>query len=173
MAGDALMSYLLDQLERWVASRREACVRPSRSEYFLAIAVLASSRSTCARAARGCVLVSREGHVLATGYNGVPPSRSHCLQDPGARCAGADAASGQQLDQCDATHAEANALVQCSESRRIATCYSTVSPCVNCVKMLLATGCVTIVFRQAYADEPTARALWLGNDSSREWIEIS
>jgi len=106
------------------------------------------------------VLVSAEGHVLATGYNGVPPKYPHCSEVPAARCPAADVPSGQQLDGCRAIHAEANALVQCSEVRRISTCYSTASPCMSCAKMLLATSCVRLVFAHAYPDWEAVRALW-------------
>ena len=45
--------------------------RPSKDEYFLAMAVLVAARGTCARRNVGCVLVDSRNHVLATGYNGV------------------------------------------------------------------------------------------------------
>lgn len=134
--------------------------RPGRDEYFLAMAYLASTRATCARAARGCVLVSKDGHVLATGYNGVPPGRPHCSEERSARCAGADAPSGSALDQCMATHAEMNALVQCRDKREIFACYSTASPCLTCAKLLLATPCEILVFGEKYPDWALVHDLW-------------
>lgn len=145
--------------------------RPSRDEYFLAIAVLAASRSTCYRASRGCVLVSQEGHALATGYNGVPPGHPHCSESASARCPGATAQSGAALDQCFAAHAEANALVQCTDTRRIVTCYSTASPCIHCVKLLLATPCARLVFLEEYPDWKTVSKLW-GHGSTRSWEQL-
>lgn len=133
-------------------------MRISRDELFLEQAQLASRRSTCARAARGCVLVSEEGHVLATGYNGVPSGLPHCSE--GHPCEGAGAPSGARLDECLATHAEANALLQCSDVRRIATCYSTVSPCIQCTKLLLNTTCRRLTFRAEYHDWPRVGELW-------------
>jgi dCMP deaminase len=157
-------------IEQWISVARSMSLRPDRDQYFLAMAMLASSRSTCARAARGCVLVSEEGHVLATGYNGVGPGETHCLQD-GPQCEGAvGLRSGEGLDLCEATHAEANALVQCSDPRRIATCYSTVSPCMSCMKLLKATGCRTLVFLAPYADWDRVRVSWeRAGRSWRQW----
>jgi dCMP deaminase len=52
-------------------------VRPSRSETLMEIAELFARRSTCARAAVGCV-IAREGRILSTGYNGAPAGMKHC-----------------------------------------------------------------------------------------------
>lgn len=52
--------------------------RPGVDAYFLALAALVATRSTCLRRAVGCVLVDARGHVLATGYNGVAPKHPHC-----------------------------------------------------------------------------------------------
>lgn len=86
-------------------------------------------------------------------------------------CAGAKAASGTQLDACEAIHAEQNALLQCRDVYAIHNCYVTVSPCITCVKILLNTSCRRIVFSEKYAHDAAARALW--TDAGREWIEGS
>jgi dCMP deaminase len=52
--------------------------RPNVDAYFLALASLIATRSTCLRRSVGCVLVDERNHVLATGYNGVAPGRPHC-----------------------------------------------------------------------------------------------
>ena len=74
-------------------------------------------------------------------------------------CPGAQAPSGQNLDGCQAIHAEQNALLQCRDVYAIHTCYTTASPCLTCVKLLLNTGCVRIVYRELYP-QPEALALW-------------
>lgn len=133
--------------------------RPDKDTYFLRMARLVATRATCARRAVGCVLVDRLGHVLATGYNGVAPGEDHCTDRP---CPGARLPSGQGLDLCEATHAEQNALLQCGDVQCIATCYTTTSPCVTCVKLLLNTSCRRIVFIDAYSEPhySLARGLW-------------
>ena len=84
-------------------------------------------------------------------------------------CPGAKAASGTNLDGCHAIHAEQNALLQCRDVYSIETCYTTTSPCITCVKLLMNTSCQRIVFRDEYPHQE-ARKIW--EDSGREWKNI-
>jgi len=135
--------------------------RLSKSEYFLALAVLAAQRSTCVRRKVGCVLVDKRARVLATGYNGVASGETHCSETP---CSGADHRSGEGLDDCIAIHAEQNAILQCKNVDEIRTAYVTTAPCVSCTKLLLNTSCQTIVFLQSYPN--SGRKIW-----NRSWIK--
>lgn len=121
--------------------------RPSRDEYFVEMTSLVAQRATCARRAVGCVLVNEQGHVIATGYNGVCRGASHCIDKP---CPGADHPSGQGLHLCEAIHAEQNALLQCRNINEIHTAYVTASPCVSCMRLLANTSVKRIVFQEYY-----------------------
>lgn len=139
-------------------------LRPSRDFVFSMIANDLSLRATCGRRKVGCVLVNERGHVLATGYNGVPSGWTHCAEhNP---CPGLKAESGSKLDECYAIHAEQNALLQCADVHKIHTCYVTVSPCVHCVKLLLNTSCSRIVSPELY--DPRSRELWV--KGGRLWV---
>ena len=145
-------------------------VREDRDVYFAKIAALVSSRGTCIRRKVGCVLVSDRGHVLATGYNGVPRGFPHCIEQP---CGGHTAGSGGALDACLATHAEQNALLQCPDVERIHTCYTTASPCIHCIKLLLNTACSRIVFIEEYP-HTQSRDLWLSaHPDPRSWLKVT
>jgi dCMP deaminase len=137
-------------------------MRPTKDAYFLAIAKVVASRSTCTRRAVGCVLVDARGRILATGYNGVAAGAPHCNE--GHPCHGATAPSGTALDACQAIHAEQNALTQCRNVDAVHTAYVTVSPCCSCTKLLLSTGCARVVFAERYAQDETAAALWRGTN---------
>ena len=130
--------------------------RPTNDEYFLEIARVVATRSTCARRSVGCVLVDARYLILATGYNGVPRDLPHCTNSP---CPGAGAESGRSLDLCGAIHAEQNAVAFCPDISRVTSCYLTASPCVSCVKLLLNTSCLRIVAEEEYPHEQ-ARILW-------------
>lgn len=144
-------------------------MRPSKEEYFIQMAALVAERSTCARRSVGCVLVDTRGHVLSTGYNGRPAGWAHCNE--GHPCVGADAPSGTGLGNCEAIHAEQNALLQCPDVHKIADCYVTTSPCIHCVKLLLNTSCRRILFAEDYAHAEIARELWYRNPG-RDWIKL-
>ena len=136
--------------------------RPTKDEYFLAMAELVSLRATCVRRRVGCVLVDKHNHVLATGYNGVAAGQPHCFD---VRCPGADMPSGTGLEKCQAIHAEQNAILQCKDVHAIETAYITTSPCPTCTKLLMNTGCKRIVYSNAYTDL-AAKEIWKG-----EWID--
>ena len=164
--------------------------RPDKDTYFLRMAQLVASRSTCLRRSVGCVLVNERGHVLATGYNGVAAGMPHCndrivtellfdnapsspehtiVEYPHA-CPGAQSPSGTNLDGCQAIHAEQNALLQCRDAFEIYTCYCTASPCLTCTKLLMNTSCKRIVFIEEYPHEE-ARILWQRKGPGQVWFK--
>jgi dCMP deaminase len=133
-----------------------ARTRPGSFEYFLRMARLVATRGTCIRRQVGCVLVDSHSRVIATGYNGVASGLPHCIDKP---CAGARSLSGQDLHLCEATHAEANALISCRHPEDIVIAFCTTSPCVQCTRLLLNTSCQHIVFIEEYP-HVEAKALW-------------
>lgn len=134
-------------------------------EYFSAIATVVASRSTCGRRAVGAVLVDKHKRIIGTGYNGVARGLDHCTQ---VACPGALHASGQGLDACEAIHAEANALVNCTDHMAIETMYCTAAPCIGCTKLLMNTTCERIVFIEDY---PTSGIL-LWEKLGRKWEKL-
>lgn len=144
-------------------------MRPSRDQWAMEMAKVTAKRSTCLRRQVGCVLLDFKGHVLSTGYNGVASGMPHCNHEAMApvqeqtvyypnACSGATSPSGTNLDGCQAIHAEQNALLQCRNVYAIDTCYTTCSPCMTCIKLLMNTSCKRIVFAEEY---PHSEALEL------------
>lgn len=130
------------------------------------MAVIASQQSTCVRRSVGCVLVDEQKKVIGIGFNGVPSGLPHCNEkNP---CPGATAPSGQKLDECFATHAEQNALLQCRDVQKIHTVYCTTAPCVTCTKLLMNTSAKRIVFLNEYPNMETPQRLW--EAVGREWV---
>lgn len=130
--------------------------RPGWDAHFMAIAKLCSEMSTCSRRSVGCVLVSDQRVILSTGFNGPPRGFYHCTDVP---CPGANSKSGTNLDACEAIHAEANALLHCSRLDQAKVCYTTTSPCLSCVKLLIATNISQIIFLEEYP-HPEAAERW-------------
>jgi len=127
--------------------------RPDRDEYFMSLAFLASERSTCTRRAVGAVIV-KDGHVLATGYNGPPSGMKHCDQ---MGCLREDLSipSGERHELCLGLHAEQNAIIQAAREGKCiegAVIYVTNRPCSVCAKMIANSGIREVVFANDYPD---------------------
>ncbi len=127
--------------------------RPGWDIYFLKIAQLASSRSTCIRRQVGAVLV-KDKKILATGYNGVPSGIAHCT-DIGCLRDAQQIPSGQRHELCRGLHAEQNAILQAAYhgvSIRGSSLFCTNFPCVICSKMLINAGIRQICYLEGYPD---------------------
>jgi dCMP deaminase len=109
---------------------------------------LVASRSTCIRRAVGAIITDKDGHVLSTGYNGVPKDFDHCTDLP---CLGAKDKPGD-TSNCMAVHAEQNALLQCSNLLSAHTIYCTMSPCFVCAKLIANTNIEQIICVDSYSD---------------------
>ncbi|HHI03882.1 MAG TPA: cytidine deaminase [candidate division Zixibacteria bacterium] len=134
--------------------------RPSWNEYFMRIAMLAATRSTCLRRQVGAVIV-KDKRVLATGYNGAPAGLAHCL-DIGCLRDELGIPSGERHELCRAIHAEQNAIIQAATSGTSidgATLYCTASPCVLCAKVLINSGIKEIYAGEGYPDDLSRRML--------------
>lgn len=134
----------------------ERTERPSWDDYFMQIAHVVATRSTCLSRQVGCVLV-RERRILTTGYNGPPQGLSHCEDVGGCLRAQLGIPRGQRQEVCRALHAEQNAVIQAAVHgvplQGQVTCYNTTLPCVTCTKMLINANVKRIVYRDPYPDE--------------------
>src|SRR4051812_3017280 len=115
-------------------------------QYFMNIAQVVASRSTCPRKFVGSVIV-RDRTILSTGYNGSIRGMPHCD----------DAGHMLENGHCVATiHAEANAILQAAKNGvRIegADIYTTASPCWPCFKLIANAGLRRIVYGEFYRDD--------------------
>ena len=128
--------------------------RPAWNQYFIHIARLVSTRSTCLRRHVGAVL-TREGRIIATGYNGAPTHLKHCSQTSCQRQA-LNIPSGTKHELCIGLHAEQNALLQAAlqgTSTKDSTLYITNHPCNICAKMLINAGITRVFFSEGYPDK--------------------
>lgn len=115
--------------------------RPSWNEYFLMIAKLAATRSTCLAFPVGAVIV-KDKQVLATGYNGSPSGSVHCTAQ-GFCYPGLDSCDASKTMPSRAVHAEANAIAQAAKHgipTNGANIYVTLEPCLSCLKLIISAG---------------------------------
>ena len=127
--------------------------RPSNDEYFMDMAELVSTRSTCLRRKVGAVIV-KDKRVLSTGYNGSPKGTRHeelgCIREQ------LKIPSGTRHELCRGVHAEQNAVTQAAYfgvSVNGATIYTTTFPCSMCAKILINAGIKEIVYNEGYIDD--------------------
>src|ERR671938_1657547 len=131
-------------------------------QYFMNIAQVVASRSTCPRKYVGSVIV-RNRTILSTGYNGSIRGMPHCR----------DVGHMMEDGHCVATvHAEANAIIQAAKNGVAiegATIYTTASPCWPCFKLVANSGCARIVFGEFYRD---ARIFEFAKQLGIELVEL-
>ena len=129
-------------------------LRPSWDRYFMDIAVLVSSRTTCLRRQVGAVIV-KDKRLLSTGYNGAPVGLKHCAEI-GCLRQKLGVKSGEKHELCRAIHAEQNAIIQAATfgvPLLGASIYITHFPCVLCSKMIINAGIKRIVYSHGYPDQ--------------------
>ena len=114
-------------------------LRPEWDKYFHDIVVLTATRSSCKRLKVGCLLV-KNNRIISQGYNGHLPGLPHdSILENGHEIA--------------TIHAEQNALIDCAKrgvSCNECTAYITHHPCLNCCKLLLASGIKEIKYIDNY-----------------------
>ena len=137
----------------------------NRNLTWMRVAKEIATMSTCPRREVGAVILNDLGHVLATGFNGLPSGFESCAS---MSCEGSLAATRDSLDKCMAVHAEMNALMQLRSPREASVIITTSSPCKHCMKMLLNTEIKLIIYDELYDEE--ALTLWESADRESDRV---
>ena len=130
-------------------------MRKSWDDYFMDIAYDVATRSTCLHRHVGAVAVSADNRILGTGYNGALAGTPHC-DETGCLRQQLGIPSGERQEICRAQHAEANVCNIAAKygiSLKGSTMYVTTQPCVTCMKAMITSGIVRIVYDGDYPDE--------------------
>ena len=91
----------------------------------------------------GAVIV-KDNNILAFGFNGMPSGMPNECKH----------ANGSTLPEV--IHAEANAICKLARSvgnAESATLYCTLSPCMECARLIMQSGITRIIFSETYKDE--------------------
>jgi len=107
---------------------------------YLKIAQNIASMSHAIRRKVGAIIV-RDGSILGFGYNGMPKGMSNICEN-----------------DCNETkpevlHAETNAITKIAksnESTENTTLYVTLSPCLDCAKLISQSGITRVVYKEEY-----------------------
>ena len=128
--------------------------RPDKQRYFLLIALAARTRADCLGRRVGAV-ITREGRVLPTGYNGTPFGMPNCSEGGCHRCSRRDddRLRGGAYDVCICVHAEQKAILTAARfGQQVlgASLTSTMQPCFGCLKEMLQAGIAEVRFLHAW-----------------------
>jgi dCMP deaminase len=120
-----------------VATQRELDVAYLRMSYIW------SALSKAQRKKVGCLIV-KDGAIISDGFNGTPRGFDNSCEIEGEH---------GLITKEEVLHAESNAitkLARTTQSSEGATMYITISPCIDCAKLIIQSGIRKVVFREAY-----------------------
>lgn len=135
--------------------------RISRDQMFSQICSVVAQRSTCLRSQVGALIV-REGRIVSMGYNGPVSGMPACSKPDDLQqkliATGALEPSGTECMGPGCTrslHAETNAIAfaaRAGVSVEGCTMYCSMSPCINCAKVIVNSGIKELKYLEEYRD---------------------
>jgi dCMP deaminase len=127
--------------------------RISYDEMFINVAKEISKRSTCCRKQVGSILVSEKKKIISCGWNGVPTGKTHCYDTFGENeIAKPDFYKTHgEWSKYNELHSELNCIIHCDRDKlKTSTLYTTLSPCSECAKIIIASEIKRVVYMELY-----------------------
>lgn len=118
----------------------------------MALAVAELSRAE--RHHVGAIIVSKDDQIIAQGFNGTPAGFDNCCETKDA--------DGNVVTVKECLHAETNAIAKCAmygASTKGATLYVTLSPCIDCAKLIIQTGIKLVICLELYRNDEGIKLL--------------
>ena len=112
-------------------------------EAYLSICQTWSQLSSAKRKKVGCIIV-KNGAIISDGYNGMPKGFDNCCEIE---------YNGILKTKNEVLHAESNAITKLAKSTQSsinATMYITISPCIECAKLIIQAGISRVVYKDFY-----------------------
>ncbi|WP_026776377.1 dCMP deaminase family protein [Polaribacter sp. Hel_I_88] len=109
---------------------------------YLKMALEWGKLSHCKRKQVGALIV-KDRMIISDGFNGTPTGFDNCCEDENGET------------KWEVLHAEANAILKVAsstQSAKNATLYITLSPCVQCSKLIHQAGIKRVVYAKDYRD---------------------
>ena len=119
----------------------------------MAIVDVVASQSKCKRQKVGALVV-KGSNIIAIGYNGTPSGFDN-------NCECEDGSTHPYV-----LHAESNAIAKCAKSTigtSGAILYCTLSPCLECAKLIIQSDISEVYYKQQYRDSSPIELLSLAN----------
>lgn len=125
-------------------------------EAYLKICNTWSQLSHAKRKKVGCIIV-KDGAIISDGYNGTPKGFDNDCEIT---------YNGILKTKDEVLHAESNAITKLAKSTQSsvdATMYITISPCVECSKLIIQSGISRVVYKDFYRDDKGIQLLKQAN----------
>lgn len=142
---------------------------------YMKIAKCVSELSYANRNKVGCVIVSGDGQLISQGFNGTPSGYDNCCEEVMCECKWIHGCQKNaepiekvlNVEYCkdckfcklttkkEVLHAETNAISKCAKwhsSTVDGTLYVTLSPCIDCAKLIIQAGITRLVYLDEYRD---------------------
>ena len=108
---------------------------------FMEMCKVVEKRSSCLRNVVAAMVV-RDRRIISIGYNGKPSGAQHCSVECAEGC-------------FESIHAEANAISFAAKvgiSTAGCSMYVTLSPCMNCAKLIIQAGITCVIYERDYRE---------------------
>ena len=117
---------------------------------YLDMAEIWARLSKARRKQVGCLIV-KNGAIISDGYNGTPRGfYNNCeIEDP-------KSFEHNLITKPEVLHAESNAITKLAKSTQSsdgATMYITISPCIDCAKLIIQSGIERVVYGKLYRNK--------------------
>lgn len=115
----------------------------SKDLFYLGIAEKISEASYCQRNKVGAIIV-KDDNIISFGYNGTIRGFDNNCEDH------------LNLTTPWVLHAESNAITKCAKSNyssNDACLYTTLSPCLDCAKIIIQSGINRVIYINDYRDQ--------------------
>jgi dCMP deaminase len=89
--------------------------RPEKDEYYLNIAKVVATRSTCLKVSMGTIIL-KEDQIIAAGYVGAPRYTRSSMEHGFCLRKKLNIPSGTQYELCRSVHAEQNAIINAARA---------------------------------------------------------
>lgn len=109
------------------------------NKVYLKIALNISELSRCSRAKVGAIIV-KDKNIISYGYNGTPSGFCNICEDE------------NNNTKPEVIHAETNAILKAGKLSKGANLYLTLSPCIECCKLIKQAEISHVYFINKYRD---------------------
>ena len=114
--------------------------------------------STAKRKKVGCPII-KDGAIISDGYNGTPKGFDN-------NCERENSFNADLITKPEVLHAESNAIIKLAKSTQSSegsTMYITISPCVECAKLIIQSSILRVVYGELYRDDEGIKLLEKAN----------